>query len=140
MRYCAAWRLGPAGDDARLPDSGPTLVFVYHADEGWGAAMFDAAHKILSPATYGCSLCTITYGAVAMKREWRTWIESQANPPQFFHKQDFARAYPAFAGHGLPAIYAESDGALMLLMDDAAIREAGSVSGLIAALENRLSQ
>jgi len=47
-----------------MPDPGkPTLaastdrlVIVYNANAGWAAALMDAAHKLLRPETYECSL------------------------------------------------------------------------------------
>ena len=38
------------------------LIFVYNADGGRLAGLKDLFHKILSPATYSCSLCAVPYG------------------------------------------------------------------------------
>ena len=38
------------------------LLFVYNADTGLFNTVADAAHKILSPSTYSCNLCKVTYG------------------------------------------------------------------------------
>ena len=40
------------------------LVFVYNANAGLVAGMLDSVHKVVSPATYPCSLCAVTYFAV----------------------------------------------------------------------------
>ena len=37
-----------------------TLIFIYNANGGIFSAMADAAHKLVSPETYPCSLCAIT--------------------------------------------------------------------------------
>ena len=47
------------------------LIFVYNADGGRLAGLQDMFHKILSPATYSCSLCAVTYGATSMRPEWQ---------------------------------------------------------------------
>ncbi len=39
-----------------------SLLFVYNADSGLVAGLFDSAHKLLSPSTYQCQLCTLTHG------------------------------------------------------------------------------
>jgi hypothetical protein len=38
------------------------LLFVYNADSGLFNSIAEAAHKIVSPQTYRCDLCRITYG------------------------------------------------------------------------------
>lgn len=44
-----------------------TLIFVYNAKSGLISAFGDMVHKIVSPATYPCSLCALTYGAVCAR-------------------------------------------------------------------------
>ena len=51
-----------------------TLLFVYNADSGKLNALKDAIHKVVKPSTYPCSLCTVTYGNLGMKRTWKTFI------------------------------------------------------------------
>jgi hypothetical protein len=116
-----------------------TLVFVYNAPDGIGAALFDAVHKIASPATYPCSLCAVTYGAVAMKREWRDWLKALPIPTRFLHRDGFARAYPGLTLQ-LPAILLDRPGAPPETLLDAATLDAQpDVSTLIATLEARLA-
>ncbi len=38
------------------------LIFVYNADSGKLNVLFDVGHKIVSPGTYKCDLCTLTHG------------------------------------------------------------------------------
>jgi len=51
------------------------LIFVYNADSGLLNAMKDWAHKIVSPETYPCSLCALTYDNLGMRRPWREFIK-----------------------------------------------------------------
>ena len=89
------------------------LLFVYNADGGLLAGLKDTLHKILSPATYDCALCAVTYGATSMRPEWREFIKSLSVPAEFLHRDKFARAYPAWAHHPLPAGFAvDETGAL----------------------------
>jgi len=37
------------------------LIFVYNANGGLVNSWLDTAHKIVSPSTYSCSLCAITF-------------------------------------------------------------------------------
>lgn len=79
------------------------LLIVYNADGGVLNALRDALWKITSPATYPCSLCAITYGAVSMHPEWKRFLESLPLEVAFHHRDDFAAAYPDH-GIALPTI------------------------------------
>ena len=37
------------------------IVFIYNAKSGTVNSLIDWAHKIVSPDTYECSLCSMTY-------------------------------------------------------------------------------
>ena len=63
----------------------------------------DGLHKLISPSTYPCSLCAITYGAVSMRTDWGRFLKSLPLDIVFHHKDDFAQAYPSL-GVALPAI------------------------------------
>ncbi len=97
------------------------LLVVYNADAGPLAAAFDFVHKIVSPRTYPCSLCAVTYGAVAMDRRWRDWLRGLGVPVAFFHRQDFHAAYPALAHEPLPLIARDDGGQVTVLLDAAAL-------------------
>lgn len=122
--------------DRRLPDA---LVIVYNADEGLGAALFDAAHKLIRPDTYPCDLCAITYGAVSMKEAWRDWLKGQPFPTEFHNRQDFARAYPALSRLPLPAILRRDGDELTLLLAAEDMRADMGVDALITAVESKLA-
>jgi hypothetical protein len=115
------------------------LVIVYNADEGLGAALFDAVHKIVRPDTYPCDLCAITYGAVSMRGAWRDWLKAQPFAVEFYHRQDFARAFPEQADLPLPAILRRDGAALTLVLGREAMRADMGVAALIAAVEAGLS-
>lgn len=114
------------------------LVIVYNADEGLGAALFDAVHKLVRPDTYNCDLCAITYGAVSMRNEWRDWLKAQAFASEFYHRQDFVRAYPALAHLPLPAILRRDGDELALLLGAEDMWADMNVAELIGAVESKL--
>ena len=47
---------------------------VYNAKSGFFNKLSDAAHKAISPSTYQCDLCSLTYGLTSMKTEWKAFI------------------------------------------------------------------
>ncbi len=47
-----------------MEDTEKALIFVYNADSGLLNAINDGILKIVSPSTYQCSLCSLTFGVV----------------------------------------------------------------------------
>ncbi|QCW99040.1 GTPase [Aggregatimonas sangjinii] len=75
------------------------LIFVYNADSGLRNLLVDGAHKILSPATYVCSLCDLTYGAFTENRAWKKFRKESDVAMVFLHKDEFAKQYKSKFGH-----------------------------------------
>ena len=69
-----------------------TLIFIYNADGGVLDALGDMVHKIVSPATYPCSLCALTYGPFAMRGAWRRFLERLGLPTLFLYRDEFRDA------------------------------------------------
>lgn len=88
----------------------PELLFVYNADSGLGNALLDTLHKTLAPATYACSLCAVTYGAVRMRPEWRDFLRGLPVRSLFLHRNELRQRYPALAGQALPAVFGRASG------------------------------
>ncbi len=116
-----------------------TLLFVYNAADGVFAAIGDAVHKIVSPDTYPCSLCAITYGALRMKPEWRAYLKSLPYPARFLHRGEFARAYPGVTVP-LPAILFDPvNDDPRVLVDAGTLNGIGDVESLIGVLDAALA-
>ncbi|MBO2010712.1 hypothetical protein [Hymenobacter negativus] len=114
------------------------LVFVYNADGGRLAGLKDMFHKILSPATYPCSLCAITYGATSMRPEWREFVQHLPVPVDFLHRDEFVRDYPQWAQHALPAAFAlEKNGELTPFIE-APMMNAADLNGLMELVRKQL--
>ncbi|MCB2377159.1 hypothetical protein LGH70_06170 [Hymenobacter sp. BT635] len=86
----------------------PQLIFVYNADAGLLNGLLDLAHKMISPTTYPCSLCAITYGT-RMRPEWKSFIDSLPLESQFLHRDEFSAVYPWLAQERLPAVFLKDD-------------------------------
>ena len=89
--------------------NGQKLLFVYNANRDWFSAATDFAHKILSPSTYACQLCTLTYGNFSMKQEWKSFIKGLPLEAVFLYKDEFEKQYNTKVA--LPAIYILEEGA-----------------------------
>ncbi len=92
-----------------------TLVFVYNADSGLFNALTDMAHKILSPNTYPCRLCALTYSNVGMRREWRDFIDRLSAQVEFLHADELKGRY-GIEAVPLPAVFMEQGGGLEVLI------------------------
>ncbi|WP_375403957.1 hypothetical protein [uncultured Sphingomonas sp.] len=117
-----------------------TLLFVYNADDGVFAAIGDAVHKVISPDTYPCSLCAITYGALRMRPGWKAYLRSLPYEIGFFHRPDFKRAYPNFADLSLPAILVDKGAGPYPLIDSETLDNIGNLEELITALDAALKR
>ena len=65
------------------------LIFIYNADGGKLNALFDVGHKIVSPDSYKCNLCTLTHGTFTERKAWKHFRESTSLNLMFLHKDEF---------------------------------------------------
>lgn len=117
---------------------GPKLVFVYNANGGLLNALGDALHKLVSPQTYPCSLCALTYGSVRMRPEWRTFIQELGIPVRFLHADELRREY-GDPGAPLPAAFMQRGGQLEPWLPKAAIDGCRTLEELEALISSRLA-
>lgn len=110
------------------PVPGRRILFVYNADSGLLAGVLDLLHKTVSPATYPCRLCQLSFGPLGMKRQWRAAVGALETPVAFLHRDEFAE--PAIA---LPAILMEEGGKLTTLLGPADFAATDSLDALLSA-------
>ncbi|NQY05880.1 MAG: GTPase [Flavobacteriaceae bacterium] len=70
------------------------LIFVYNVNSGLWNSAFGSAHKVLSPSTYKCNLCSLTYGAFKENIIWKQFRESTNVEMDFYHLNEFKKAFP----------------------------------------------
>lgn len=115
------------------------LVFVYNAKAGLLAGALDSIHKTLSPGTYACDLCALTYGALTMRPSWRLWLQSIPMEADFYHRPDFRVAFPDFADEPLPLVAILSNDRISILLNRDALAELASLDELVAVLQSKLA-
>lgn len=97
------------------------LIFVYNANSGlWNGAM-DAVHKVMSPSTYKCSLCKITYGTLKAKKSWINFIRDLPIESRFLHKDDFHQEFQK--DKELPAIFIQNKRELIKIISSSQLKE-----------------
>jgi hypothetical protein len=110
------------------------LIFVYKADSGKLNAALDIAHKLLSPATYKCDLCSLTYGPLSEKTVWREFREQSDDELVFYHQDEFESLYTGRFDY--PVILEETDGDLRIHLSNEEIGRLKTVEELIARLKS----
>lgn len=119
------------------------LVFIYNADSGLVNSLLDGAHKIVSPATYACSLCRLTHGAVSEKKLWtqfREELKLAGKNLQFLHKDEFRKVYKSKFGHKFtfPILLVEGENGLEILVHTKELNTLDYTEELIALVRERM--
>lgn len=115
-----------------------SIIFVYNANSGFWSKNIDFAHKIISPATYSCSLCALTHGKFKQKEEWRNFRENSPVNIDFLYKNDFLAKNPGYKGT-FPVVFLKKlDGNLEVVMDNEVLKQLDTAKQLIVGLQLRL--
>lgn len=116
-----------------------TLLCIYNADGGVLNALADMVHKIVSPATYPCSLCALTYGPFMMRSAWRGWLGRLGMPVLFLYRDEFRDCLDT-RGLPLPAVLLGAGaGPPRVLVSAVELAALPDLEALIAMLEARLA-
>lgn len=90
------------------------LIFVYNADSGMVNTVKDIGHKLFSPATYDCFLCSLTHGTFRENPEWKKFRQGSSSELAFLHRDEFETKYGR--NYDYPVILKE-DNDLELVVD-----------------------
>jgi len=115
------------------------IIFVYNADSGILNAMKDWAHKIVSPETYTCSLCELTYDNLGMRRPWREFIKELGYEVEFLHRDELEEQYGSNE-EMLPAVFILEDGKLALWITCEEMDNSESLEALQSLVTQKLAQ
>lgn len=113
------------------------FIFVYNAKSGLFDKATDFAHKIVSPQTYNCSLCSITYGSLSVHKEWADFITSLKMDVKFLYKNDFETLFPDEKTI-YPVVYVKEGGRLNRLLTASEIGNQKELKGLIQLIINKI--
>lgn len=105
------------------------LIFVYNANSGVLNALVDAVHKMVSPETYSCELCALTYGAVGERKAWRQYRKRSAHEMVFLHKDEFEEGYGQRFTY--PLVLCDDDGRLTPLITKRDFQEMDTLDELL---------
>jgi len=113
------------------------IIFVYNAKSGFVNGLFDAGHKLLSPQSYQCSLCSLTHGAFKERAVWKQFRENAQVEMEFLHIDEFEDNYEHQVKFSYPIVLAESNSGLSILLDDEHLKSLRKVDELIDVLKKQ---
>ncbi len=117
------------------------LIFVYNANSGKLNTLFDIAHKLLSPETYQCDLCSLTHEALSEKKAWKEFRERTGLEMEFLHKDEFEKLHEKSFGY--PVIFKQPGkqaNTIDVFLTADEISQVKSVDELIALIEQQASR
>lgn len=116
-----------------------TILFIYNANSGIHNAILHSMHKVLSPATYDCNLCDITFGIVSENKTWKKFREASQHEMEFLHKDEFANAYASKYGHKFtfPIVLVEGNQDLEVLISTEELNTLQNAEALIELIKKR---
>ena len=113
------------------------LVFVYNADSGLFNTVTDIAHKIISPKTYACQLCSLTHSYFTVKKDWADFLSGLDAELEFLHKDELQAKY-GLTGISLPVILHRQNDRLETWISGKEINQCPSIDTLKGLITDRL--
>lgn len=122
-----------------MNSSSKTLIFVYNADSGLINALNDGILKILSPSTYDCKLCGLTFGVMSMKSKWKEFIEGLELPVEFLHRDEFNDRYELQDAE-FPSVFIQEGNDMRELVSREEFEAINSLDELMDRLKSKLEK
>lgn len=113
------------------------LIFVYNADSGLLNDIISVAHKTLSPKTYSCNLCRLTFGLYSMRKPWKEFIKALNVEVEFLHRDVMMQRY-GMADIPLPAVLEQIDTDVSVWINADDMNQCRSLDDLIELIQQRL--
>ena len=113
------------------------LIFIYNAKSGLVQAALDWGHKIISPKTYQCSLCSLTYGNLGKYNKWSKFLKS-LNLNKSFVYDDQLGDIGFYANEPLPCIFLGLDNNYSLLITSNELNHCKNLESLIELIKKRI--
>jgi len=115
------------------------LVFIYNAASGLRNVLLDSAHKIISPKTYNCNLCDITFGIFKEHSDWKKFRKTNGLEMEFLHKDEFQKQYASKFGYAytFPIVLVQSEYDLEVLISTEELNDLKAPQDLIELISRR---
>lgn len=116
------------------------LIFIYNAKSGLVNSIFDYVHKFVSPQTYSCNLCLITYDNMGKKDEWSNYLKSLSIEVIFAYKNNIKNYIKSFkyTNEHLPCAYLLNKDGFKLFISNKEMNNVKKLSELIELVNRKL--
>lgn len=115
------------------------LLFVYNADSSLFNQVGDLIHKTVSPNTYQCNLCRLTYSGISIKSDWKDFINSLPLKIEFLHKDEFLKLYPDKQNITLPIAFIKEENLLSELISTNEINQQKNLEDLKTLVKEKIA-
>ena len=115
------------------------IIFIYNAKSGTVNSLIDWAHKIVSPDTYECSLCGITYDNLGKKAEWSAFLREIKIKSSFIYKDQIINDQK-LKDVSLPCAYLKKSNDMNLLISSDEMNSYKNLNELIDSLRKKLDE
>ncbi|UCE95995.1 MAG: hypothetical protein JSV51_09930 [Candidatus Bathyarchaeota archaeon] len=126
-----------------MQSSKTELILVYNADSGFFNIIKDGLHKIVSPSTYQCNLCALTYSTLTMKDEWRAFIDKLEFPARFLHRDEFLKMLEShphdIKNTKFPSIFLRKNEKIFLFITQDEINKCKTLKDLMNLITKKLT-
>jgi hypothetical protein len=115
------------------------LLFIYNANSGKTSSFLDALHKVVSPKTYNCNLCGITYGIFKEDKTWKNFREASDLSMEFLHLDEFKKCYASKFGYKFtfPIVLSVNQNELEIFISTEELNSLKNAEELIQVITNR---
>ena len=107
------------------------IVFIYNAKSGLFNAFLDFSHKIISPKTYECKLCAITYNNLGKEKKWKAYLKSLDFKKTFYYTDNLSSINYINADTKMPCIFLKRKNKYQLIIDSNELNTFKNVDVLI---------
>ncbi|WP_456278763.1 hypothetical protein [Bacillus sp. AK128] len=112
------------------------IIFIYNAKSGIWNGILDSLHKRVSPETYPCELCQLTYGLISMNREWKNFLQTLPYKVTFLHLDELQSDFPKVK---FPAVFLKGIEGYELLISKEEMRSCKDIGDLIILMNLKLA-
>jgi len=116
------------------------LIFIYNASDDLISVSFDFIHKIVSPSTYQCSLCKITYGNVSMHNKWKEYIANSNYDFEFLYKNNYLEYHKDLNIKDFPVAYKYNGNSYDIFISKQEFNLCNDLDNLIQVVNQKLNK
>ena len=115
------------------------IIFIYNAKSGLFNAFLDWSHKIISPKTYKCNLCSITYNNFGKEKKWKDFLKNINIQTHFYYIDHLKELDFVIETNELPCIFIKKNKEYKLIINSDQMDTFNNVEELINRLKDFLN-